>query len=180
VVGGFAVSKMKHYVRIFLGLGSNIGDRAGQIKDAVGIIKSNPHFRNVRVSRFYESSPVGPKQRDFVNAVLRARTDMPVMELLSFIKDVEKKLGRKKRMLMWGPRDIDIDILFFGSKVLKKKELKIPHAELAKRLFVLVPLGDIAPGFRHPVLKKTVSAMKKELLLTSPEQKVKILKTVKR
>ncbi len=164
-------------VKIFLGLGSNIGDRARNIKAAVEAVKSNPHFKSVRVSRFYESSPVGPKQKDFVNAVLSSRTDLSPEELLKFSKGTEKNLGRKIRKLKWGPREIDIDILVYGSRVVKKVGLKIPHPEIIKRLFVLKPLCDIAPGMVHPVLRKTVSRLRNEALLTYPEQKVKIYKT---
>ena len=167
-------------VNIFLGLGSNIGDRTGSLNAAIEAVKNSPHFNNVRVSRLYESSPVGPKQKYFVNAALSAQTDLSAAGLLRFSKETEKKLGRKQRKLRWGPREIDIDILFYGRRVLKKKGLQIPHPEIANRLFVLAPLCDIAPDFIHPLFKKTVNRLRKDALLTYPEQKVRIYKTSKK
>ena len=165
-----------NFCKIYLGFGSNIGNRVREIEKAVGIIKNNPHFKNLRVSRFYESSPVGPRQRDFVNGVVAAETDLSPVPLLKFLKETEKKLGRKKRKVKWSPREIDIDILFYGKRTVNKKSLKIPHPEIANRLFMLTPLCDIAPGFSHPVLKKTVRKLRDMLLLTCTEQKVKIFK----
>jgi 2-amino-4-hydroxy-6-hydroxymethyldihydropteridine diphosphokinase len=159
---------------VFLGLGSNIGDRAGNIKAAAEAIKSSPYFNNARVSHFYESSPIGPKQRNFINAALSAYTNLSAAELLKFSKETEKKLGRRQRKIKWGPRNIDIDILFYGKHKIKTKELNIPHAGIKNRLFVLAPLSDLAPGFKHPVFNKTTRAMKKELLLTYKAQKADI------
>jgi 2-amino-4-hydroxy-6-hydroxymethyldihydropteridine diphosphokinase len=167
---------MERRTRIFLGLGSNKGCRAGNVSAAVEAVRWNPHFRQVRVSRFYESSAVGPRQRDFVNAALSAETDLGPKEVLRFCKDTEKKLGRKPSKLRWGPRKIDLDVLFYGSGSVRAKGLVVPHRELAKRLFVLVPLAELAPGFKHPVLKKTVRTLLKIALLTCPGQKVKILR----
>ena len=164
-------------VKVFLSLGSNIGYRARNVRAAVETIISDSHFKNVRISRFYESSPVGPKQRGFVNAALSAETGLSAAGLLKFVKETEKILGRKPRKQKWGPREIDIDILFYGKRVLEKKGLKIPHPEIANRLFVLAPLVDIAPGLMHPVLKKTVSKLRDALLLTRSGQKIAIIKT---
>ncbi len=161
-------------MRVYLGLGSNIGSRKSNIQKAVHEIKSDPHFKDVRVSRFYETLPIGPKQRKFINAALSAVTELEPEELLKTVKRLEKELGRKDNAIKWGPRKIDIDILFFGEKVIATKTLTVPHQELAKRLFVLFPLCDIAADVRHPVLKKTVLGLKNDALLTCREQKDKI------
>jgi dihydroneopterin aldolase/2-amino-4-hydroxy-6-hydroxymethyldihydropteridine diphosphokinase len=164
---------MENSTKILLGLGSNIGNRAGNIYKAVKKLKSDCHFSKVRVSRLYETKPIGPKQRNFFNAALSAVTLFSPTELLYNIKQIEKQLGRKKVEIKWGPRKIDIDILFFGQRKINTKDLIIPHPEIANRLFVLEPLCEIAPGFRHPKLNRAMTALKKEFLLTCKEQKVK-------
>jgi len=165
------------YNKVFLGLGSNTGNRAENVKKALEALKNDPRLRLMKVSRFYVTSPVGPRQRDFVNAAALVKTVLKPAELLKAVKELEIKLGRKPSTQRWGPRKIDIDILFFGNRVLKEKGLNIPHPEIAGRLFVLAPLCDIAPGLRHPGLKTTIRQMKEALLLTHGGQKVKILNT---
>ena len=159
---------------IYLGLGSNTGRRSDNIRKAVREIKGNPHFSEVRVSYLYETKPVGPEQRDFVNAALFARTDLEPAGLLKLLKRIEHRLGRKKSAVKWGPRSIDIDILLYGDRLVDTRTLKIPHIELPKRLFALIPLCDIAPDLRHPALKKTLRGLRNELLLTYSKQKDKI------
>lgn len=160
---------------IYLGLGSNSGNRISNLKKALKVLANCQALKVSRVSSFYQTSPVGPRQRDFVNAVVKAECAMPPMELLKFIKKTEKQLGRVKGGVKWGPRKIDIDILFFGNEKLVTGKLTIPHPEIQNRLFVLVPLSEIATRMKHPVLKMPISRLIKMLLLTSQEQKVKII-----
>jgi len=161
---------------VYLGIGSNAGDRISNLKKALKIISCSRDVKVLKVSGFYQTSPVGPRQRDFINAVLKAGCALSPLKLLKFVKNIERQLGRAKSGIKWGPRKIDIDILFFGKRKINTKTLIIPHPEIANRLFVLEPLAGIAPGFRHPVMKKTVSVLIKKLLLTSKEQKVRILR----
>ncbi|MHB9155046.1 MAG: 2-amino-4-hydroxy-6-hydroxymethyldihydropteridine diphosphokinase [Endomicrobiales bacterium] len=157
---------------VYIGLGSNIGKREDNIESALRLLQDDPRVTLAGVSSLYETSPVGPRQRDFLNAAAKIRTSLGPRALLRALKGIEARLGRRPGGGRWGPRAIDLDILFYGSKVLKGKTLELPHPRLAERLFVLIPLAEIAPGFRHPVLKKTVRKLRDNLLLTSGKQKV--------
>lgn len=167
-------SKMKN--SIYLSLGSNIGDRVENIVSALSFLQSSLSVNVEKISSFYETSSVGPKQRSFYNIVIEAQTDLKPDDLLLFIKQVEYILGRRKTV-KWGPRVIDIDILFFGGKIINQIGLAVPHKEIQNRLFVLIPLGEIASDFVHPVLKQKIRAILCDKLLTLKCQKVRIMQT---
>ncbi len=141
--------------RVFLSLGSNVGDRLAQLRRAREAIA-----RQVRVlaaSSIYETEPWGyTEQPGFLNQVLMGETDLGPGMLLDFVKFLEAELGRTPTF-RYGPREIDIDILFYGNLVMETPQLVIPHPRLHERAFVLVPLEEIAPGLRHPVLGLTVA-----------------------
>ncbi|MDR2066399.1 MAG: 2-amino-4-hydroxy-6-hydroxymethyldihydropteridine diphosphokinase [Endomicrobium sp.] len=160
---------------IYLGLGSNIGNRLENILSTLSFIQSSLLIKIVKLSSLYEASPVGPTQKFFYNIILKAKTNLHPYDLLFFLKQLEQILGRKKT-IKWGPRIIDIDILFFGNKVFNNSLLSIPHKELQNRLFVLIPLNEIAKNLVHPTLNKTIHVILKEKLLTLKQQKVKIIK----
>ena len=142
--------------RVFLGLGSNLGDRVETIRKAMEMISKIPGVSASSSSSLYETEPVGiSDQPMFVNAVLEIETDLSPEELFSKLKDIESELGRTET-IRWGPRIIDIDILLFGDRVIEERDLTIPHPEMTKRGFVLVPLCEIAPEIKHPKLKKTI------------------------
>ncbi|MBI4397302.1 MAG: 2-amino-4-hydroxy-6-hydroxymethyldihydropteridine diphosphokinase [Elusimicrobia bacterium] len=164
---------MKH-LRVFVGLGSNVGNRLGFLRAGLTALGQMPGTKLMRVSRIYETSPVGPRQRPFMNAAAEIRTELSPVDFLKEVKDMEKKIGRKKRR-RWGPREIDIDVLFFGSRRIKVKGLTVPHPELARRKFALQPLLDVAPRFRDPVSGKTVDRLNREL--TDPRQSIRLYKT---
>jgi 2-amino-4-hydroxy-6-hydroxymethyldihydropteridine diphosphokinase len=126
----------------------------------------------------YETSPVGPRQRWFLNAVAELRTALPPTELLSRLKALERRLGRKRRSRRWGPREIDLDLLFYGRRRLRGRGLVVPHARLRERKFVLRPLADLAPAFRDPVTGLTVRTLLRRL--TDPAQTVRLYRRKRR
>ena len=167
---------MAKTVTVYLGLGSNLGDRKKNIKLCLDNIKKL-RVRQIRCSSIYETSPIGPANRNFLNLVVKIKTFIPAKVLLDELKQIESSMGRSKSGLKWGPRNIDIDILFYGKRVLSLgRKLIIPHKLISERLFVLIPLSEISNGLVHPVLHVTVAKMLKNALLTSTNQKVKIFK----
>lgn len=148
---------------VYLSLGSNLGQRKQYINKAIALLKKNPHFESERISSFYETEPAGFKnQPRFINLCLKAKTSLSPDELLKFVKEIENKLGRKKRR-RFGPREIDIDILFYGKKIIKRRDLIIPHPRLKNRVFVLQPLVEISPNLRHPVSGLTMRELLRRL-----------------
>ncbi|MBN2232179.1 MAG: 2-amino-4-hydroxy-6-hydroxymethyldihydropteridine diphosphokinase [Deltaproteobacteria bacterium] len=138
--------------KVCLGIGANVGDRSAAIAVAGERLNELPEVRIVGRSRRYETAPVGGvTQGDFINAALMIETGLPPHALLHRLLDIEARLGRR-RTVRWGPRIIDLDILFYDSLVLRTAELTIPHPELHRRGFVLYPLADIAATLVHPEL----------------------------
>ncbi len=136
-------------VRAYLGLGSNMGDRQRMLASAVGLLAGGA-LRVGRRSRVYETPPWGKMdQPSFLNQVIEVETVLGPEALLRRCLQVEERLGRV-RGERWGPRTIDVDILLYGNVVLARPELTIPHVEMRRRAFVLVPLAEIAPGLRLP------------------------------
>ncbi|OGK17854.1 2-amino-4-hydroxy-6-hydroxymethyldihydropteridine diphosphokinase [Candidatus Roizmanbacteria bacterium RIFCSPLOWO2_12_FULL_40_12] len=137
---------------IFLALGSNVGNSKQNIEDAISLLKEK--VRKVQVAKFYTTKAVGyTKQDNFVNTALKGETSLEPIELFHFVKEIEKKMGRVKRF-RWGPREIDIDIIFYKELIYRSKKLEIPHPRMHERDFVLKPFLDIEKDFVHPVLKK--------------------------
>ncbi len=135
----------------YLGLGSNIGDKILNVKRATEALDSLTGTKVVKRSSYYRSEPWGYKEQEwFVNAVAAAETVLPPSQLLTEIKALENRLGRTPPTRQWGPRVVDIDILLYGRLILKSPELSIPHSLLTKRLFVLIPLLEIAPTLTLP------------------------------
>jgi len=148
-----------HTTGIFLGLGTNLGDREQNLIRCLNELVASSVVEVHKISSIYETDPVGvTDQPDFLNMVVEIETSLLPMKLLHFVKDAEKKLGREDGR-RWGPRLIDIDILAYGDVVVEEEELNIPHMSLAERLFVLVPLQEIAPDFYHPKLKLSVAEL---------------------
>ncbi|WP_457641478.1 2-amino-4-hydroxy-6-hydroxymethyldihydropteridine diphosphokinase [Persephonella sp.] len=146
---------------VFLGLGSNVGDRKKNILKAIFFLEDKIHV--MKIGKIYISKAVGyENQPDFFNTVICGKTDLSPEDLFNFIKNVEKKVGRIERF-RWGPREIDIDILFYGERILKSNNLTIPHPRIHERDFVLKPLMDIDQNFRHPVFNKSIKELYSEV-----------------
>ena len=132
--------------KVYLSLGSNIGNRQKYIESAIELIGKTEGIEILKKSELYETSPVGYVEQDlFLNAVIKIETDFSEREILKIINKIENELGRK-REIRWGPRTIDIDILIFSDKKINETDLIIPHKEMLNRLFVLVPLIEIYDG----------------------------------
>ena len=140
---------------VFLGLGSNIGDRQAMLREALRALES-PQLHIRRLSPVYETEPMEVAgQHWFLNQVAEAETELFPLQLLHRIGRVEAQLGRR-RLMPNGPRTIDIDILLFGNSVVHTAALEIPHPRFRERRFVLAPLADLAPELKDPVTRKTV------------------------
>lgn len=141
----------------YLAIGSNLGDRIDNLRRAVALLA--PDVALIAASPLYETAPAYVvDQPRFVNGALKIETALAPRALLKRLKETEQAVGRQPG-LRYGPRIVDLDILFLGDTVLAEPELEIPHPRLAERLFVLRPLADIAPGLVHPVLKRTVAEL---------------------
>ena len=146
----------------YIGIGSNLGNREENCKQAIKLIEKNGIVIK-KQSRMYETAPSGVKdQPKFINMTIEAETDKKPEELLRVLKEIEKEIGRTESV-KWGPRVIDLDILFYDDLILKIPGLEIPHPLLHEREFVLKPLCEIAPDKKHPVTGKTVKEMLENL-----------------
>jgi len=142
---------------VFIALGSNIGDRVRALNEASDLMP--PDIIPISFSKVYETLPWGYENQPlFLNQVIKARTHFSPPALLKRIKGIEQELGRQPNF-RYGPRLIDLDILFYDDLEYKSKELTIPHPEIANRAFVLVPLMEIAPNYIHPVNHKKIADM---------------------
>ena len=151
----------------FIGIGSNLGTPAENCEKAIHLLHIPPEIEVVARSSLYESEPVGKiKQNWFVNATVAIKTSMVPESLLNAIFKIERDLGRERRE-KWGPRIIDLDLLTYENRVIHSTALTLPHPEMAKRRFVLLPLSEFAGDYMHPVENKTIHTLLKELPETS-------------
>lgn len=156
-------------MRFYLGLGSNLGDRERHLAQAVRLLSRAPGVTLLARSSLWESAPMGPPQPDYLNAVVEIETDLPPNHLLKACKDIERELGRLPDGPRWGPRTVDIDLLL-AEIIVAEPHLQVPHLELHKRAFALLPLCELAPPHAaHPVLGRKLQ----ELLAGLPDQQVR-------
>lgn len=142
-------------ITTYIGIGSNLGERMAHIQTAIAHLNTIPQSQVTALSPFYESSAVtlGDPQPDFINAVAAIETDLSATELLHQLHHIEAMMGRPLPRAKWQQRTIDLDLLIYGNKVLDDSDIQLPHPEIPKRLFVLIPLRDIAPAWIHPKTK---------------------------
>jgi 2-amino-4-hydroxy-6-hydroxymethyldihydropteridine diphosphokinase len=146
--------------RAYIGIGSNLGDRKANALEAVQRVSELPGTKLIRASSLYESEPLGNAKTWFVNSVIEIETEFQAEDLLKRLKAIEKAMGRKRvKGKRWGSRVIDLDILLCDQEVVEKPSLKVPHPEMHKRRFVLLPLAELAPHVVHPQLGQSVSAL---------------------
>ena len=146
--------------RVFIGIGSNLGDRRANTLEAMQRVQTLPDTRITRASSLYESEPLGDAKTWFVNSVIEIETGRSAGQLLKQLQAIEAAMGRKRvKGKRWGSRIIDLDILLVDQDVVATRALTVPHPEMHKRRFVLIPLAELAPQVIHPHLGKSVSVL---------------------
>lgn len=147
---------------VYVAFGSNLGERKENILSAIDFMEKK-HMEFLRISSMYETEPYGVKEQPkFINCAALIKTTYAPMELMDMLLDIEKALGRV-RTAKWGPRVIDIDIIFYDNKIINFVDLIIPHPDMQNREFVLKPLAEIAPDYIHPKFKKSVAGLLSEI-----------------
>lgn len=149
--------------QVYLGLGSNIGKRVAHLNEAIARLNAHDNITVTRESSIIETEPYGNINQDkFLNMCIEIETNLTPVSLLETVLDIEQQMGRI-RIVDWGPRNIDIDILLYEDLEIALEDLEIPHAEMHKRLFVLEPLAEIAPNREHPTMGVTIKTLMQQL-----------------
>ncbi len=156
----------------FIGIGSNVADPVSNCLESIERISLFSHIRITKKSSLYRTEPVGLKEQEwFVNGVIEIKTKYTATTLLKVLQQIEKDMGRIREE-RWGPRTIDLDILFYGQEVIKEKDLSVPHPELHKRRFVLIPMYEVAPYVIHPAFGISIKGLLNRL---QDESRVEVL-----
>ena len=140
----------------YIGIGGNMGDKEKNVKMSLQLISNSYHTKITKASKFYETKPVGYlDQEDFLNCAIEVKTLLNPLELVRFLLSIEKELKRE-RVIIWGPRTVDLDVLLYDNVISTVDEIILPHPRMQERMFVLEPLCDIAPYVTHPILNKSI------------------------
>ena len=157
-----SVKITRGWKKAYLGIGSNMGDKKRYVEEAVLKLKKNPRIRKVRTSDFIITEPYGGVEQDvFLNGAIEIETLYTPPELLGFLQLLEQEAGRERK-IHWGPRTLDLDILFYDDFISDTKELTVPHPDMQNRDFVLIPLNELCPYYEHPIFHKSVRQMFEE------------------
>lgn len=161
--GCVSVAIEREWHQVYLSIGSNMGDRKKFIENGIRDLEETAGIRKVQISELIETEPYGGVEQDwFLNGAVSLETLLTPQELLDRLHEIEAKAGRE-RLIHWGPRTLDLDIVFYDDLVMDSRDLIIPHIDLHNRLFVLEPLATLCPGKVHPVLHKTVWQLLSEM-----------------
>ncbi len=161
--GSVSVAIHREWHEAYIAVGSNMGDSRGHIAKALGQLEKHKDIQVTKVSGLLETLPYGGvEQENFVNGMFEIRTLLTPEELLRELHKIEASEGRERK-IHWGPRTLDLDIIFYDDLIYSSEDLVIPHVDMENRYFVLKPLSELAPNFRHPITHKTVAQMLAEL-----------------
>ena len=151
---------MKHIA--YIAIGSNIGNPRDNCIEAIREISKKDSIKIISKSSFYQTSPIGPIHQEwFINSAIKINTSLTPIKLLTNLLNIESSMGRVRKE-KWGPRLIDLDLLFYDNQILNQEKIIIPHPEISKRNFVLIPLCEIAENLNHPTLKKNIKTLLQE------------------
>lgn len=150
--------------RVFIGIGSNEGDRLEHISNALQMLGVIQGLRLVQLATLNETEPVGPPQGSYLNTVAEIETTLTPCQLLERLQAIERRLGRRPSPQRWAPRPIDLDILLYDDRIVQEPDLCVPHPRMHERRFVLEPLCQLAPDIVHPILQKTAAALLEQLI----------------
>ena len=153
-------------VRVFVGVGSNLGDRWANLALAARALRAAPRIAVVQASRVFDAAPLGPPQPRYLNAALELEADVPAPALLGALQDIERQAGRQPSTVRWAARTLDLDLLLYGDEVIRRPDLVVPHPALAVRRFVLAPLAELCPDRIVPGTGRTIAQL---LALVPPE-----------
>lgn len=166
-----SVNVSRAWHRVFLSIGSNMGDKKMYLNEATGKFLADEKVRDMRVSEYIETEPYGMTEQDaFLNGAIELWTIYSPRQLLDLCHHIEEE-AQRVRTIHWGPRTLDVDILFYDDMIYDSENLIIPHVDIENRDFVLRPMNELAPGFVHPLYRKTMQGMLQELAARNEENK---------
>ncbi len=156
-------------MRVYVGVGSNLGDRWANLALAARALREAPRVAVLQASRVWDAAPLGPPQPRYLNAALELEVEVPAAALLATLQEVERRAGRVRSAVRWSARTLDLDLLLYGDEVIRRPDLVVPHPALAVRRFVLAPLAELCPARVIPGTGRTVGQL---LALVPPEDAV--------